>query len=112
MVKRGEITGISAGYRVEEWQISDENGDIIDPEKSRLRRDDADDLTYTAVVWELIECSLVTTPADTAATVRSIGGGYDHALPAFADIRVHIANDGCRAREPIMLAGSRTGRER
>jgi hypothetical protein len=86
MVQRGEITGISAGYRVEEWQISDENGDIIDPEKSRLRWDDTDNLTYEAVVWELIECSLVTTPADTAATIRSLGGDHDHALPAFTRI--------------------------
>ena len=30
MVARGEIAGISAGYRVEEWSISDADGTVID----------------------------------------------------------------------------------
>ncbi len=73
MVKRGEITGISAGYRVEEWEITDENGDIIDPEKSPLRWDDTG-LTFTATWWELLEASLVAIPADAGASVRSLAG--------------------------------------
>ena len=32
MVARGEIAEISAGYRVEQWEIKDENGNVIDPE--------------------------------------------------------------------------------
>ncbi|MET4207718.1 hypothetical protein [Bradyrhizobium sp. LA2.1] len=29
MVARGELTGISAGYRVEEWEITDADGDLV-----------------------------------------------------------------------------------
>jgi hypothetical protein len=46
MVARKEITGISAGYRVEEWEITDPDGRVIDPEVDRLRLDD--ELTFTA----------------------------------------------------------------
>jgi hypothetical protein len=73
MVKRGEITGISPGYSVREWEISDENGTVIDPEKQQLRWDDTS-LTFTATLWELLEGSLVTVPAD-SASVRSLHGG-------------------------------------
>ena len=64
MVSRGEISGISAqGYRVDEWEVKDADGNVIDP--NRLRWDDnSDDLTFTATRWELLEVSLVTIPAD------------------------------------------------
>jgi hypothetical protein len=74
MVARGEISGISAGYRVEEWEITDENGDMVDPETSQWRWDDSDHLTYTATRWELLEASLVLVPADASASIRSLGG--------------------------------------
>jgi hypothetical protein len=42
MVKRGEIIAISAGYTVRDWEISDDDGNVIDPEKTQLRWDDSD----------------------------------------------------------------------
>jgi phage head maturation protease len=72
MVARGELTGISAGYRVEEWEITNADGNIVDPDKDRLRWDE--DLTFTATRWALYECSLVGVPADSSAMIRSLGG--------------------------------------
>jgi phage head maturation protease len=79
MVERGEIAGISAGYRVLDWEISDSDGNVIDPKTDYMRAQD-DDLVFTAVRWELLEASLVTVPADSAAVIR--GYDFDHALPA------------------------------
>jgi phage head maturation protease len=72
MVARGELSGISAGYRVDQWEIRDASGDLIDPDKDRVRWDD--DLTYTATRWQLFEASLVDVPADSASMIRSLGG--------------------------------------
>jgi hypothetical protein len=71
MVARNEITGISAGYRVMSWEITDEDGTVVDPEKDRIRWDD--NMTFTATRWELLECSLVAVPADADAAIRSFG---------------------------------------
>ena len=71
MVARGEISGVSAGYRVEEWEVKDEDGRTLNPEKDRISFDD--NLTYTAKRWELLETSLVTVPADADALIRSAG---------------------------------------
>jgi hypothetical protein len=79
MVSRGEIAGISAGYCVREWEISDEDGRVIDPEVERIRWDQ-DGLTFTAVRWALHEASLVSIPADKFSGVRSMGTGIDRAL--------------------------------
>jgi hypothetical protein len=79
MVARGEIAGISAGYRVDEWEIADQDGRAIDPEKEMVRWDD--DLTFTATRWELLEASLVAVPADGAAGIRSLGSGGDRPVP-------------------------------
>jgi phage head maturation protease len=70
MVKRKEITGISAGYRVDEWSVIDADGDAIDPDNIGW----SDDLTFTATRWQLLEASLVGIPADAASAVRSFGG--------------------------------------
>lgn len=70
MVERGEIKGISAGYIVREWQITDDDGNVIDPEKTRISLDD--DLTFTATRWELLEASLVSVPADALSSIRSM----------------------------------------
>ena len=78
MAARGEVAGISAGYRVEDWEIKDKDGNIIDPEFDRIRWDD--NLTFTAIRWELLEGSMVTVPADPMASIRSFGTGQDRAL--------------------------------
>jgi phage head maturation protease len=70
MVQRGEITGVSLGYRVDEWEVRDQDDDVIDPDKQRISWDD--NLTFTATKWQILECSLVSTPADTQALIRSI----------------------------------------
>jgi HK97 family phage prohead protease len=69
MVSRGEVTGVSAGYRVLQWRVTDSDGDDVDPGRARWD----DDLTYTATRWELLEASLVSVPADASATIRSMG---------------------------------------
>jgi phage head maturation protease len=87
MVERGEIAGISAGYCVREWEISDDAGNIVDPEG--LRWDD--DLTFTATKWDLLEASLVSVPADHLSGIRSMmGSGVDRAMiigGGVADVR-------------------------
>jgi hypothetical protein len=45
---------------------------------------DEDSLTFTAVRWQLLECSLVGCPADIASSVRSFGGA---AIGDLVDIR-------------------------
>jgi phage head maturation protease len=80
MVGRGELKGISAGYSVSKWEISDDDGDIIDPEKGQMRWDE--NLTFTAVRWQLLEGSLVGVPADAASAVRSFGGAVTGDLDA------------------------------
>ena len=53
MVERNEIAGISAGYSVREWEITDSKGNMLDPEVANIRWDD--DLTFTATRWDLHE---------------------------------------------------------
>lgn len=57
MVARGELRGISIGYRVTKWEIT--------------RTDDEKHETWRAIGWELLEVSLVPVPADANAGVRS-----------------------------------------
>jgi hypothetical protein len=78
MVARGEIAGISAGYTVNRWEVSDDEGNIIDDADS-VRWDE--NLTYTATKWDLHECSLVSVPADPLSGIRSLGSGIDRAVP-------------------------------
>jgi hypothetical protein len=73
MVARGEITGISAGYSVREWEIADADGNVLDPEVQNIRW--GDELTFEAVKWDLHEASLVSVPADPLSGIRSLGGG-------------------------------------
>jgi hypothetical protein len=94
MVERGEIAGISAGYCVNEWEITDSDGRVIDPDVERIRWDE-DGLTFTATSWSLHEGSLVSVPADALSGIRSMGGGLDRAFreaPVFkiADIRARM----------------------
>jgi phage head maturation protease len=101
MVSRGEIAGISAGYRVEAWEIADADGTVIDPEKDTVRWDD--DLTFTATRWELLECSLVCVPAESTASVRSLGG--DHHTGDIAE-RI-LVRTRMHARQPMHDAQAR-----
>jgi hypothetical protein len=87
MVARGEVTGVSAGYRVDQWLITDADGDVVDERNVRWN----DELTFTATRWQLFECSLVGVPADAASSIRSLGS-YDSVI---ADIRARME---CRAR--------------
>lgn len=57
MVSRGELTGVSAGYLVQTWQLT--------------QIDDAGIETWLASRWQLLEVSLVSVPADPTAGVRS-----------------------------------------
>ena len=91
MVARGEIAGVSAGYRVEEWEITNADGKVVDPDNDRLRWDE--DLTFTATRWQLFEASLVSVPADASSMIRSLGG-----CDAIADIKARM-----RARMNIVM---------
>jgi hypothetical protein len=71
MVARREIGGVSAGYRVEEWEITNADGDVVDPDNERMRMDE--DYKFEAVRWEILECSLAPVPADATASIRSLG---------------------------------------
>lgn len=57
MVARGELTGISIGYRVSAWRL--------------VHIDDHGHETWRAASWELTEVSFVSVPADANAGVRS-----------------------------------------
>jgi hypothetical protein len=59
---------------VDEWEITNADGDVVDPNKDRLRWDE--NLTFMATRWQLFECSLVGVPADSAAQVRAIPRGF------------------------------------
>jgi phage head maturation protease len=68
LVSRGTIRGVSIGYSVSSWEVTDADGDVVDP--SRLRWDG--EYTFTAKRFSLLELSLVSVPADSAAIIRSI----------------------------------------
>lgn len=55
-IERGDVTGVSIGYRVTKWH------DSTDATGQRAR---------TATAWELVEASLVAIPADPQALIRS-----------------------------------------
>lgn len=56
-VARGDVTGVSVGYRVKKWS------ERRDPKSGKLIR--------TAILFEIVEASLVAVPADKQATIRS-----------------------------------------
>jgi phage head maturation protease len=68
MIRRGELNGVSAGYRVTRWRVENEAGETIDAEDTYWS--DGDSFTYIAERWELLECSCVTIAADSGAGIR------------------------------------------
>ena len=55
-VRDGIISGVSVGYRVNEYTVTDRSGDVP---------------TYTATSWEPLEVSIAPVPADPRSSVRS-----------------------------------------
>jgi phage head maturation protease len=109
MVWRGEISGISAGYRVETWTVTDSKGRVIDPENT-LWGDD--DLQFVGTRWELLECSLVAIAADLGATVRSEDDrAYIAPRPACADVEHIHARMGARSRMMSRVARLNSGQK-
>jgi hypothetical protein len=92
LVSRGTVRGISIGYRVESWEVTDDEGNVVD--QSRLRYDE--DYRFTAKRWELLEVSLVSVPADSNAFVRSFGPSPPIGAAAVSDILARM-----RARQRI-----------
>ncbi len=76
MVERGEVNAVSPGYKVEQWEIRDAGGRVVDPEKEYGKWSD-DDLTFIATKFELLEVSLALVPQDADAVI-----GADRAFPA------------------------------
>jgi hypothetical protein len=68
MIRRGELNGVSAGYRVNRWRVENEDGETIDAENTHWS--DGDNFTYIAERWELLECSCVNIAADSGAGIR------------------------------------------
>jgi hypothetical protein len=69
MIKRGELGGVSIGYRVLEWEVQDAKGNVIDPDSVRWGDDD---LTFVGKNWELLEVSICAVPADAQSGFRGI----------------------------------------
>jgi len=69
MVARGMLRAVSIGYRVDKFEITDPDGDVVDPEKERMQWDL--EYTFTAVRWTLYEVSLLSVPADPEAVIRA-----------------------------------------
>jgi hypothetical protein len=82
MVGRGEISGVSCGYKVLSWLIEDEDGNTIDPD-DRFRWDDAN-LIYTADTWELLEVSAVLIAADAHSSMRGLVTNQHNIADTFA----------------------------
>lgn len=106
MVRRGELGGISVGYRVLDWLIEDAKGNIIDPDHVRWGDDD---LRFVGNKWELLEVSICAVPADAAAGFRDSGDLIDQAYfppapPHLVDIRARMM-----ARQRMMERKARCG---
>ena len=72
MIARGELRGISCGYSVQAWTVTDKNGRAVLADSIGW---DDEDYTWLGTAWTLYEVSAVTVPADNFAGIRSLGGG-------------------------------------
>jgi hypothetical protein len=88
LVSRGTVRGVSIGYKVESWLVTDDEGDVVDP--NRLQWDG--EYTFTAKRWTLLECSLVSVPADQNAFVRSFGSSAPIGAAMAAEITARMAS--------------------
>lgn len=87
MIERKELNGVSIGYTINNFQITDGDGRIVNPEVDRLRWGE-DNLTFLAVDWMLLEVSLVSVAADPATGVRSFNDrAYFPVLPSAVSAR-------------------------
>jgi Caudovirus prohead serine protease len=108
MIERDELSSFSVGYTVNSWAVYDNAGNLLDPERDRIRL--GDDLTFEATKWSLLELSLVAVPADQAAVVRSFGGNKSlRQLKEQAFVRMQTRQrwlSGCAMMaEPWLLPG-------
>jgi HK97 family phage prohead protease len=92
LVQRGELGGISVGYRVTEWEVRNGKGQVVNPDSIAWGGEDS---TFVGKHWELLEVSLVTVPAESAAHVRHQDDLHDRIyLPTLPgrlnDIRVRM----------------------
>lgn len=91
MVARGELRGVSIGYRVTTWVIT--------------RTEDDGHETWRATAWELLEASLVPVPADPNAGIRSAPG---NALPGSSqeeeDMRRNLPGGAAAAAPAPVIA--------
>lgn len=88
MVARGELKGISIGYRVNTWTI--------------VTVEDGHE-TWRATRWELLEVSLVSVPADAIAAVRAAGGQPSGGIEEDPDMKRNIPG-GAPAATPTPSA--------
>jgi hypothetical protein len=87
--QRGELRGVSCGYSVQSWSITNEDGRAVDADSVGWNDEG---YTYLATAWTLIEVSAVSVHADNHAGVRSFGAGGDDAFAAhyMADVRARM----------------------
>jgi phage head maturation protease len=104
MVARREVNGISIGYKVNDWTISDDEGHVVNPAVDHLRWDD-NDLTFNASKWSLLECSVCNIPADDHAGIRAFGDrAYIPFNRVIADVRARMrARQNMHDRHQSML---------
>ena len=98
LVSRGTIRGVSIGYSVSSWIVTDsDSGDVVD--SSRLRWDG--EYTFTANRFSIMELSLVSVPADPLAMIRSVSTRIMdptvRAILARMHARYSIASRSCRS---------------
>jgi HK97 family phage prohead protease len=104
MIKRGELGGVSVGYRVLEWEVQDGDGNIIDADHYRWGDDD---LTFVGKNWELLEVSICAVPADAQSGFRNDVDLVDRAY--LAPLPPHLVDIHARmvSRQRMVVRHSR-----
>jgi hypothetical protein len=77
MIARGELRGISCGYSVQCWTVTDAKGRAVDADSVGWNDEG---YTYLATAWTLFEVSAVTVPADALSGIRSLGSGVQASI--------------------------------